>query len=406
MIWSISWRNVWRNKLRSTVIIASIAVGIFAGVFTWAFYAGMVDQRIQTAIMTEASNIQVHQKNFLENPDQKYYMTDVDSIASDIRTIEEVKAVSKRVSASAMATSAETGSGVQIMGIDPEEERNITNIYSKIIEGSYFEGGGKSPVVIGEKLAEKLSVKMRSRIVLTLQNMDGTITSGLFRVEGIYRTSNSIFDETNIFIKHEDIVSLIGLKESAGHEIAILLKDNNQLDNVKNILQNRYPELDVRTWKELMPDVSLVEETMNFSMYIFMGIILVALIFGIVNTMLMAVLERVKELGMLMAVGMNKIRVFTMIVLETVFLSLQGGVIGIVVGYLVTVLLNKEGINLAPWAEGFEKLGYEAIVYPIANAGIAVQVAIMVLVAGIIASVYPAIKALQLKPAEALHIDI
>ncbi|MBN2481998.1 MAG: ABC transporter permease [Bacteroidales bacterium] len=406
MIWAISWRNVWRNKLRSAVIIISVAIGIFAGVFSWAFYAGMVDQRIQTAIITEASNIQIHEKNFLENPDQKFYMANASGIANDVRAIEEVRAVSERLIVNAMATSAETGSGVKIMGIDPEKEKNVTNIYSKVMEGSYFEDEGKTPVVIGEKLAEKLSIKLRSRIVLTLQNMDGTITSGLFRVEGIYRTANSVYDETNIFIKHEDVINLIGLNESAGHEIAILLHDNNKLDDVCNLIQSSYPELDIKTWKELMPDVSLVEETMNFSMYIFMAIILAALVFGIVNTMLMAVLERVKELGMLMAVGMNKIRVFTMIVLETVFLSIQGGVIGIIIAYLVTLIFNRRGIDLSPWIEGFEKLGYEAMVYPATNAGIAVRVAIMVLIAGIVASVYPAIKALQLKPAEALHIDI
>lgn len=406
MIWSISWRNVWRNKLRSAVIVASIAVGIFAGVFTWAFYAGMVNQRIQTAIMTEASHIQLHNKNYLENPDQKFYISDMDSIVDNIEILSEVKAVSRRTIVNAMATSAETGSGVKIMGIDPQSEKNVTNLYSYIVEGTYFEGGGRNPVVIGEKLAEKLSVKLRSRIVLTLQNMDGTLTTDLFRVEGIYRTSNSMYDETNIFGRHEDLTNLIGLDEGAGHEIAVLLRDNKQLSQVKDILLNSYPNLDIRTWKELKPDVSLVEETMNFSMYVFMGIILAALIFGIINTMLMAVLERVKELGMLMAVGMNKIRVFTMIVLETVFLSIQGGIAGIIIGYLVTIIFNRSGIDLSAWAEAYEKLGYETMVYPEANVGIAIQVTIMVLVAGMVASIYPAIKALRLKPAEALHIDI
>lgn len=406
MVWSISWRNVWRNKLRSAVIVASIAVGIFAGVFTWAFYAGMVNQRIQTAIMTEASHIQLHHKSFLENPDQKFYITNLDSITDGITILPEVKAVSKRTIIDAMATSAETGSGVKIMGIDPQSEKNVTNLYSYIIDGTYFESGGRNPVVIGEKLAEKLSVKLRSRIVLTLQNMDGTLTTDLFRVEGIYRTSNSMYDEMNIFIKHEDLANLIGLDEGAGHEIAVLLKDNKQLSQVKDLLQSRYPNLDIKTWKELKPDVSLVEETMNFSMYIFMGIILAALIFGIINTMLMAVLERVKELGMLMAVGMNKLRVFTMIVLETVFLSIQGGIAGIIIGYLVTMVFNHRGIDLSAWAEAYEKLGYETMVYPVVNAGIAIQVTFMVLVAGMVASIYPAIKALRLKPAEALHIDI
>lgn len=406
MIWAISWRNVWRNKLRSTVIIASIAIGILAGVFSWAFYRGMVTQRIQTAIQTESSNIQIHHSEFMENPDQKYYIKNIDSIANKVQQIDKVQAVSNRLLINAMATSAETGSGVRIMGINPENEKKVTNIYSMITEGTYFEGGGKSPVVIGEELAEKLSVKLRSRIVLTLQSIDGTIISGLFRVEGIFRTANSSYDKMNIFLRYEDLAGLVGFEESAGHELAILLNNNSELDEVNNMLKSGFPAYDIQTWRELMPEVSLMEETMDFSMYIFMAIILAALIFGIVNTMLMAVLERVKELGMLMAVGMNRIRVFTMIVLETVFLAFQGGVVGIITGYLITLIANRNGVDLSAWAEGYAKLGYETMVYPTINMDIAVKVAVMVLVTGIIASVYPAIKALQLKPAEALHIDI
>jgi ABC-type antimicrobial peptide transport system permease subunit len=145
---------------------------------------------------------------------------------------------------------------------------------------------------------------------------------------------------------------------------------------------------------------------MDLSMYIFLGVILAALIFGIVNTMLMAVLERVKELGMLMAVGMNKVRVFVMILLETVLLSLCGGAVGIVVGYVVTVIYSHKGINLARYAEAYERLGYESMIYPVTSPDIDIKVTIMVLFAGIVASLYPAWKAIHLKPAEALRIDI
>jgi putative ABC transport system permease protein len=406
MIWAVSLRNIWRNKIRSSIIMASIAIGIFAGVFSWAFYRGMINQRVQSAIMTESSSIQIHEPNYLQNPEQKNYIPNLSQIATRVNNIEGVQAVSNRIIVDAMAASAETGSGVKVMGIDPEIEKNVTNIYSKITEGTYFEGEASTPVVIGVYIAQKLSVKLRSRIVITLQNMDGTITSGLFRVEGIYNTSNSGFDERNVFVKRDDLAGLIGLDPSSGHELAVLLKNNEQLDAMKGIIQTDYPGLDVKTWKQLMPEVSLMQETMDFSMYIFMGIILAALIFGIVNTMLMAVLERFKELGMLMAVGLNKIRVFTMIVLETTFLSLYGGFAGIILGYVITWVLNKRGIDLSSLNLAAEKLGFESIVYPAIDPDIAIKVTIMVFITGILASIYPALKALQLKPAEALHIDV
>jgi len=406
IIWSVAWRNIWRNRLRSVVVILAIAIGIFAGSFTWAFYRGMVNQRIQSAIITESSHIQVHQKDYLVNPDQKFFIPNLDSILAEIGRLPGVKAVSSRTLVNAMISSAETGAGVRIMGIDPDKERQVTNMFSRIREGTYFESRNKTPVVIGEALAEKLSVRLRSRIVLTLQTMDGTITTALFRVEGIYRTTNTMYDEMNVFVRHSDISRLIGLDGSSGHELAILLSENDNLDNMTARVRANYPALDTRTWREIMPEVGLVEESTDMSMYIFMGVILAALIFGIVNTMLMAVLERVKELGMLMAVGMNKIRVFTMILLETVLLSLTGGIIGIVTGYVVTLFFSIRGINLSSFADAYARMGYESLIYPVPNIDIDLKVSIMVFFTGIIASIYPAWKAIHLKPAEALRVDV
>ncbi len=406
MIWSVAWRNIWRNKLRSAVIMMAIAIGIFASVFTWAFYRGMVDQRIRTVILTEASHIQVHHSDYLVNPDQKRVISPINTLVSGIDTIHGVKAVTKRILVNAMATSTETGSGVLIIGIDPEREKQVTNIYSKINEGTYFEGNKRNPIVIGSELAEKLAVGLRAKVVLTLQSMDGTLTSGLFRVEGIYSTSNTTYDEMNVFVKYADIAGLIGLDSLSGHEVGVLLEENDELDPVAGMIKKQNTGLDIKTWREIMPEVSMVEETMDISMYIFIGVVLLALIFGIINTMLMAILERVKELGMLMAVGMNKLRVFLMILLETVLLSVSGGIIGMLAGYFVTLLFYHKGINLSMFAEAYGKLGYETWVYPLPDLDIDLKVALMVLMTGILAALYPAWKAIQLKPAEALHMDV
>jgi len=404
MIWAVAWRNIWRNKGRSNVIIAAIAIGIFAGVFIWAFYNGMVAQRVQSAIITESSHLQIHHPEYLVNPDQKFFLERSDSMATTLDSLPGVKAVSRRILVNAMISSAETGSGIKVFAIDPVEERRVTNIGDKISEGTYLEGR-KTPIVIGEKLAEKLSVGLRSRLVLTLQMMDGTLTSGLFRVSGIYRTSNTMYDEANVFVRRSDLVSLINIDSNACHEIAVLLDNNELLNQASGHIKEMFPGKDVKTWRELMPEVSLIEKNMDVYMYFFMIIVLVALIFGIINTMLMAVLERVKELGMLMAVGMNKMRVFRMIVLETVMLSITGGVIGIIIANVLVLVFNKRGIDLSLFAEGIEKMGYESIVYPVPDLGMTFTVAFMVLLTGIAAAIYPALRAVRLKPAEALHMD-
>lgn len=406
MIWYVAWRNIWRNKLRSTVIIIAIAIGIFAGVFIWAFYRGMVNQRVESAIITESSNLQLHHREYLTNPDQQFYIPEIDKITDIIAKIGVVKAVAPRIIVNAMISSAENGSGVEVIGVDPAKEQQVTNVWTKVTEGSYFESDRQNTILISEKLADKLAVKIRSRIVLTLQTMDGTLTTGLFRVEGFYRTNNSVYDETNVFVRNRDIGNLLNLESHSGHELAVLLKDYDDLIQAKTIIQQEFPVYDVKTWKEIMPEIDLVEQTMDIWMYLFMGVVLIALIFGIVNTMLMAVLERVKELGMLMAVGMNRYRIFRMILLETVLLSLTGGVIGIIAANLITLLYSHKGIDLSIYAQAYEKLGYNSMIYTVTDFDISLKVTVMVLITGILAALFPAWKAMQLKPAEALRVDI
>ncbi len=138
-------------------------------------------------------------------------------------------------------------------------------------------------------------------------------------------------------------------------------------------------------------------------MYVFVGIILLALGFGIVNTMLMVILERVKELGMLMAVGMNKLKVFTMVVLETIFIALIGAPIGMLLGYLTTAYLNRVGIDLSRWSKALEEFGMSDLVRPTLDNETLITIAIAVIITAILASIYPAFKAIRLKPVEALR---
>ncbi len=406
MLFSISWRNIWRNKVRSLVIISSVALGIFAGVISGSFFKGMADQRIQKVINTELSYIQIHNPGFEQTSDFTNFITNAKELSDEIRLLPNVTGVSRRISIQSMAASAETAAGVMISGVFPEDEETVTNISAKIIDGEYFEGIKKNPVVIGKKLAEKLNVKVRSKIVITIQDMDNNITSGAFRVAGIYSTDNNMFDEANIYVRFADIQKLTNFPVNAAHEIAINIADNKDLpiilDEVKSITNNK---LDVKTWKELSPEMNYLTEAMDMYMYIFIIIILLALLFGIINTMLMVVMERTKELGMLMAIGMNKIRIFSMIVLESVLLSLTGGGVGIIIGGLSAKYGETHPIDLSMWAQGYQQLGYDAFVYTQLEPTMLINITILVILTGIIAAIYPAYKALKNDPADALRIE-
>ena len=406
MIFSIAWRNVWRNKVRSLIVIFAVTIGIFAGVWSAAFFQGMMDQRIDKVIKTELSNIQVHNPDFRKTSEFSNFIPNAKQLSSQIKALDNVEGVSSRILVQSMVSSAETASGVFILGIDPEKEKTVTNMYEKIIDGAYFDGIKKNPVVIGKKLAEKLNVKVRSKIVLTAQDLDNNIVSGAFRVAGIYSTNNNMYDESRIFVRFSDLQALTAFPQNAGHEIAVRLIDNERLtESQKEISQLCGPTLEVLNWKELSPEMSYLTETMGMYMYIFIFIILLALLFGIINTMLMVVMERTKEIGMLMAIGMQRRRIFSMIVLESIMLSLVGGVFGIIVGAIVSKVGEHTPIDLSMWSAGYEQLGYDAFVYTKLNPTLIINVAILVIITGVIAALYPAYKALRNDPADALRME-
>ncbi len=405
MLFSISWRNIWRNKVRSLVIITSIALGIFAGVAATAFMKGLAEQRIQKVIKTELSYIQVHKEGFRKNSEFSGYMPDAANLVSEIRKIPHVTGSSERVIIQAMAATAETATGVLVYGVDTENEVNVTNINEKVFDGAYFEGVKKNPLVIGKKLAEKLNAKVRSKIVITLQDTANNVVSGLFRVSGIYTTNNNMYDESHVFVRVDDIMELTELPAGAAHEIAINIDDNKNLELVEGEVVKVSKGNEVMNWKTLSPEMNYLTEAMDLYMYIFIIIILLALLFGIINTMLMVVMERTKEIGMLMAIGMNKMRIFSMILLESTLLTLTGGVVGIIIGTAFSNWKSRDPIDLSRWAQGYEQLGYDAYVYMNLEPMMLVNITVMVIFTGIIAALYPAYKALKNDPADALRIE-
>ena len=405
MIFSISWRNIWRNKVRSLVVISAIALGIFAGVFSAAFFKGMAEQRINKVINTELSYIQVHKQDFRQTSDFILFIPDANELSAKIRQMPHVTGVSSRMVVQSMIASAETASGVLITGVDPVNEMKVTNLNTKIIDGAYFENISKNPVVIGRKLAEKLNVKVRSKIVITIQDLQNNITSGAFRVAGIYSTENNMYDESHVFVRFSDLSALSGFPENGSHEIAVNIDDSENLLTVEQQIKDSAQEYEVMNWKELSPEMNYLTEAMDLYMYIFIIIILLALLFGIINTMLMVVMERTKELGMLMAIGMNKIRIFFMILFESVMLSLVGGVAGIIIGAITSKIGEKHPIDLSLWAEGYRQMGYDAFVYTSLQPELLVNITLLVMFTGVIAALYPAYKALKNDPADALRTE-
>jgi ABC-type lipoprotein release transport system permease subunit len=250
-----------------------------------------------------------------------------------------------------------------------------------------------------------LDYRIRNKVQITISDREGSPIQGIFRVCGIYKTTNTGFDQISLFVNAQELADLYGGNEILTHEISILLNNINDADLVKEKLSRISGDNSVNTWKELAPDAAMMNEFMILYYFIFIGIIMLALAFGIINTMLMAILERIKELGMLMAIGMNRRRVFTMIMLETVFLTGVGAMTGMLSGWVITEAFGKTGIHFSGWGEGFEAIGFAARVYPVLKPDFLVFTTVMVIVTAITSSIWPARKALKLNPVEALRTE-
>lgn len=402
MIATLAWRNIWRSPLRSLVVILAIALGVWALIFLMGISRGMISGYVKTAIEERVSHIQIHEPQFKDDKDVNFVIPNASQVMADIRSEPFVKGASDRILASGMIATAKGARGVQIFGIDPAGENELTGLADRIAEGDYLDADKRNAIVLGDKLAKKLNVKVRSKVVLTFQNKDRQITSAAFRIVGLLKLSNANLEEANIYVRNSDLQRLLG-SDGDRHEIAILLNDLDDLDMATNSLKAQYPDLLVEDYTEISPDLELYSSQLDTSLYVFILIVMLALIFGIINTMLMAVLERIKELGMLMAIGMTKGRVFLMIMLETIMLGMVGAPIGILLSYLSIKGSARNGIDLSDISSGFEQFGMSSHIFPEVEASIYINVGIAVAITALLASIYPAIKAIKLKPVEALR---
>jgi ABC-type lipoprotein release transport system permease subunit len=396
----IAWKNIWRSKRRSLIMMTAVALGLWGGLFAVGIFSGMYDAMVNSAIDRDLGHIQVHARGFREDRLISMTIPDPADAVRKIASVPGAMAVSARTIIEGMGSSANPSQGVKIVGITPEAERSVSAVARRMVGGSFFEGSERMPVVIGRKLAEKLSLKLKGKLVLSFQRPDGTIVYGAFRIVGLFDTESTLFDGITLFVRQDELDGLLGTHLI--HEIAVRLTTNDSLGTATRRIASLFPRLQVDTWQDLAPELKLVAESSGVTNAVFLAIILLALLFGITNTMLMSVLDRVREFGVLMAVGMKRRRIFVMIILETLFMSITGSVAGTLLGAVTVAWAGHTGINLRWVSEGLSQYGISTMLYPVAHPSIYPTLGVMVVVAAVIAALYPAMKAVRLNPASAI----
>ncbi|MDB5276264.1 MAG: transporter permease [Ferruginibacter sp.] len=403
MIFIMAWRNIWRNKMRSLVIILSIAIGLFAGIAVLALYKGMMKSRVRAVIDAEVGHLQLHDRHFKKDFEPAFVITGGVAVLKSITAMAGVKSAAPRSITNGMLATTTGSAGVQINGIVPHLEYATSQLKNKIIEGKPFDTAKQNEVMIGKKLATKMKVKTRSKLVLTFTDTSGNIVSAAFKVAAIYQSDNAPLDERNVYVTMTDLNALLSIG-NAFHEIAVLLNNDNEVKNMYQQLQNKFPVCQVESWQEISPETDLLVKTTDQYSYIIMVIIMFALAFGIINTMLMAILERTREIGMMMALGTSKIKIFNLVLLETFFLTLAGTPAGLLVGWLLTGYYTKHGLDLSGMGRDMmSSFGFNTMIYPEFPWDKLTGILLIVFCTAILSCLFPAIKALQLKPVDALR---
>jgi len=403
MILIMAWRNIWRNKIRSVVIILSIAIGLFSGIALLALYQGMMKGRVRNVIDSEVGHLQIHHPEFKKDYKPEFTIPDGQNMLKRLAATPEVKLAVPRSITTGMLSTPGGSAGVQINGIIPDQEYLASQLRNKIIEGNAFNSVKKNQILIGKKLADKLKLIIGSKLVLTCIDSSEEIVSGAFRVSAIYQSDNAPLDELNVYITTKELNNMLKIGNQF-HEIVLILHNDNSVDTLKERLSKQYISTKIETWREISPETNLLVKTTDQYSYIILVIIMLALAFGIINTMLMAILERTREIGMMLALGTNRIRIFFLVLLETFFLTFAGTPFGIVSSWVVITYFNQKGLNLSGMGnEMMKSFGFGSMIYPEFPADKILNVFFIVFLTALLSCLFPALKALRLQPVEALR---
>jgi putative ABC transport system permease protein len=402
MLLTIAWRNIWRNHRRSLIVLVSIVVGVAAAMVSDGLSIGMMQQMLDNQIGSHISHIQIHAKGFNDNRVIQSSITDVQSVEEALASTSGVKHWSRRVLTFGLLSSAQNSSGGLIVGVEPGREPAVTSISESLVEGRYL-SGKPHEVVIGKRMAEKLGVGLGDKVVGMASALNGDVGSDLFRVVGIYHTVSSEFDKMHMFTSLTGAQKMLEL-DGRVIEYAIIVDDLRRVEEVKRVLRAKLGGgYEVLSYRDLLPMLVYMLDMYGQMMLVLYVIIGLAMIFGIINTMLMSVFERIQEFGVLMAVGMKNSHVFRMVMTEALLLSVMGTAAGLLAGAATVLALGAVGIDFSMFAEGLNAFGVGAVIHPRLTSSSILSVIVIIPVTALLGALYPALKATRLQPVTAIR---
>jgi len=398
---TLAWRNLWRNHRRTIIMISAITVGVWAMIFMTALMRGMVNDMLRGGIQTLPGHVQIHHPGFRDDPSVNNLIPATGTALDEIFGDNGFEPWAGRVKVPAVITSERESRGVTLFGIDPAAEAQITFVADDIAEGRHLEDEADSGVVIGRKLADKLDTRLGKRIVLMSQDPDNEIADRGFRIVGIFDSDPDSLEETVVFAGRATIQKMLGIGDRVT-EVVFLAADYQNVEPLyKRVSELAGPDVDVEPWYELDKYLSTMLNMMDGFVLVWIVVVFLALSFGLVNTLVMAVFERIREIGLMLALGMRPANILGQIVLESVLLLVIGLALGNAFAWMTVVPL-KDGIDISVVAEGMDMMGASSMLYPDLQIHDVIMANIVVLALGFLASLSPAWRASRYQPVEAI----
>ncbi len=399
---TLAWRNLWRNHRRTLIMLAAIIIGVWAMIFMTAMMRGMVDQMIKEGIQNLPGHVQIHHPEFLDDPSVVNSIDEPDEKLLEAFSNTMVRAWTSRIKVPAVVSSEYDNRGVVLIGIEPDSESRFGFSPDRISEGRYLDSGDDKGIIIGARLAQRLETRLGKRIVVMTQDPDNNIADRGFRIVGIYSATLSAQEEAFIYVAKNTLAKLLKIPGRTS-EIAVMGHDYREIAPLYELINSfAGKEVQVRGWDELDSYLGTMLSVMDGFVLIWIVVIFLALSFGLVNTLVMAVFERVREIGLMLSLGMRPGTILYQILLESFLLLLIGLAAGNILA-VATIKPLESGIDISGVAQGMEMMGAGSVLYPALDAGDLILANIIVVVLGLLTSLLPAWRASTYDPVEAIN---
>jgi len=403
----MAWRNIWRNPRRTILTICAITFASVLLVFMLSFQFGSYETMINTSVKISTGHLQVQAAKYHEKKSIRFVIPDPLAVAEILDQIPEVAAYTFRGQAFALISSKDRTYGVAVTGIDPQKEARVSRIRKLVHEGHFLMEGDGNRAVVGKLLAKNLRVKIGDELTLLGQGRDGSIAATVVQVKGIFSSGIDEFDRSTIQIPLAFFQETFSMGKAV-HEVVIIAKSLSDVSRIKAKLKAALSTLDngkpLKTfdWQELMPGLRQAIEMDLVSGLIFYALLIIVVAFSILNTFLMAIFERTREFGVLMAIGTTPRRLTKVLLTESMVMTAVGIMAGILVGIGVTYYFQINGIDFSGGSDLLSQFGITGRMYPKLSL-LSVSIGpLMVLFFTFIAALYPALKVRRLRPVEAM----